>query len=78
MDRLQQCMNVLHILAQQSADANSYVLAEREIGEYLKGPGASLEKLNEEIDRKAGTGRVCTEFWTAMQEFVSRAQLDEP
>jgi hypothetical protein len=78
MDRLQQCMNVLHILALQSADPNSYLLAEREMGAYLKSPGASLEKLNEAIDRKAETSRVHIQFWTTMQEFVSRGQPNEP
>ena len=65
-------MNVLNILALQSADPNSFVLAEREMSEYLKSPGASLEKLNEEIDRKAETTRICTEFWKSMQEFLGR------
>ena len=36
MDSLQQCMNVLRILALKSADPNSYVLAEREIGGICK------------------------------------------
>jgi hypothetical protein len=77
MDRLQQCMNVLHILALQSADPNSYLLAEREISGYLQSPGASLEKLNEAIDRKAEASRVHIEFWTTMQDFVSRGRPDE-
>jgi hypothetical protein len=74
MDRLKQCMDVLHILALQSADPSCYALAEREISGYLQSPGASLERLNEAIDRKAET---CTEFWKAMQEFVSRPGVDQ-
>ncbi len=71
-------MNVLHILALQSADPNCYVLAEREISDYLQTPGASPEELGEAIERKAGASRVCVEFWTAIKEFVSRGRLDEP
>ena len=71
-------MNVLQILALQSADPNSYLLAEREISGYLQSPDASLEKLNEAIDRKAEASRVHNEFWTKMQEFVSRERPSEP
>ena len=77
MDSLQQCMNVLHTLALQSADPNSYVLVEREISGYLQSPGASLEKLNEAIDRKVEASRLLLEFWTTMREFVSRKRPDE-
>jgi hypothetical protein len=70
-------MNVLNILALQSADQSRYVLAERAISEYLKSPGASLHKLNEEIDRKAETTRIGVAFWTTMQDFVSRTRSDE-
>lgn len=70
-------MDVLHVLALQSSDPNCYVLAEREIGGYLQSPGASLEKLNEAIDREAETSRHYIEFWTTMQEFVSRGRPDE-
>jgi hypothetical protein len=52
-------------------------LAEREISGYLQSPGASLEKLNEAIDRKAEASRVHIEFWTTMQKFVSRGRADE-
>jgi hypothetical protein len=76
VDRLQQCMNVLHILALQSADPNCYVLAQRD--GYLQSPGASLVKLNEAIDRKVETSRIYIEFWTTMQEFVSRGRPNEP
>jgi hypothetical protein len=78
MDSLQQCMNVLRILALKSADPNSYLLAEREFSGYLQGPGASPEELNEAIDRKAEASRVHVEFWTTMKEFVSRGRPDGP
>ncbi len=68
---------MLHILALQSADPNCYVLAEREISDYLQSPGASLEELIEAVDRKVRASRVCIEFWTAILEFV-RGRPDEP
>jgi hypothetical protein len=70
MDRLKLCMDALHALSVQSADPNSYELAEREIRQYLQSPEASLQNLRESIDREAETSQVDITFWTTMQEFV--------
>jgi hypothetical protein len=71
MDRLRTCMDTLRALAQQSANPNCYLLAEREIREYLKSPSVSLQELSSAIDREAETSPHYITFWTTMQEFVS-------
>jgi hypothetical protein len=68
MDRLKLCMDVLRALWLQSENPNSYPLAEREIAHYLSGPGASLKKLQEAIDREAEASQHYVTFWTTMQE----------
>jgi hypothetical protein len=77
MDRLTLCMDALRALALQSANSNSYPLAEREIAQYLQSPETSLQKLREAIDREAETSRHYITFWTTMQEFVSTLRTDE-
>jgi hypothetical protein len=71
MDRLKLCMDALRALALQSANTNSYPLAEREITQYLQSPGALVQKLREAIDREAETSQHYSTFWATMQEFVS-------
>lgn len=77
MDRPKICMDVLRALAQQSANPNCYVLAEQEIGEYLKSPRASLQELSSAIDHEAETSQHDIPFWTTMQEFVSTLRPNE-
>ena len=64
------CMDTLRMMAQRSTDPNSYVLAERCIAEYLRTPGAALQKLSSAIDREAQARRGDKTFWNTMQEFV--------
>jgi len=64
MDRLTLCMDVSRALAIQSADANWYGLAEREIAKYLQSSEASPQKLREAIDRQAETSHDYVTFWT--------------
>jgi hypothetical protein len=77
MDRLKLCMDALRALAIQSADPNWYLLAEREITQYLQSPEASPQKLLEAIDREAETSQDYVTFWTTMQELVSDLQPDD-
>ncbi len=69
-------MDVLHALALQSTNPNCYVLAEQEISRYLQSPEGSLEKLNEAVDKQAEVSRHRVEFWTTMQEFLSRPSVE--
>jgi hypothetical protein len=70
-------MDTLRVMAQRSADPNSCVLAERCIAEYLRTPGAALQKLSSAIDREAEACRRDKTFWNTMQEFVRYlGQLD--
>jgi hypothetical protein len=69
-------MDALRALAIQSADPNWYLLAEREITQYLQSSEASPQKLREAIDREATTSQDYT-FWTTMQELVSDLQPDD-
>ena len=71
MDRLELCMDALRSISLQSADPNWYPWTERQIVAYLNGPGASLQKLQEAIDREAEASQHYVTFWTTMQEFVS-------
>ena len=71
MDRLKICMDALRAVSLQSANPNWYPLAEREIVQYLNGPDASLQKLQEAIDREAEASQHYVTFWATMQEFVS-------
>ena len=77
MDRLKICMDTLRALAQQSANPNSYLLAEQEIGEYLKSLTASLHDLSSAIDHEAETSQHDIPFWTTMQELVSTLRSNE-
>jgi len=77
MDRLKLCMDVLRALSLQSADPNWYSLAEREIVHYLSGSGASLQNLQDAIDREAEASDNYVTFWTTLQEFVSTVRPDE-
>ena len=77
MDRLKMCMDTLRTLAQQSANPNCYLLAEQEIGEYLKSLRASLQELSSAIDHEAETSQHYIPFWTTMQEFVSTLRSDD-
>ena len=61
----------------QSADPNWYLLAEREITQYLQSSEASPQKLREAIDREAETSQDYVTFWTTMQELVSDLQPDD-
>jgi hypothetical protein len=74
MDRLRTCMDTVRSLAQQSANPNCYLLAEREIREYLESPKASLQELRCAM---AETSQHYLTFWTTMQEFVSTLRPDE-
>ena len=76
IDRLKLCMDALRALSLQSADPNWYLLAEREITQYLQNPEASLKKLSEAIDREAETSEEYVTFWTTMQELVSDLRPD--
>jgi len=71
MDRLKICMDTLRAISLQSSNPNWYLLAEREIVRYLSGADASLQKLQEAIDREAEASQHYITFWTTMQEFVS-------
>jgi hypothetical protein len=64
-------MDVLRSLALQSSDPNWYLLAEREITRYLQSSGASLQNLQEAIDREAEASEDYVTFWTTMQELAS-------
>ena len=77
VDRLKLCMDALRALAIQSADPNWYLLAEREITQYLQSPEASPQKLREAIDREAETSQDYVTFWTTMQELVSDLQPND-
>jgi len=77
MDRLKICMDALRALSLESANHNWYPLAEREIISYLKSPGASLEKLQEAIDREAEASQHYITFWTTMQEFASTVRSNK-
>ena len=77
MDRLKLCMDALRALAIQSADPNWYLLAEREITQYLQSSEASPQKLREALDREAETSQDYVTFWTTMQELVSDLQPDD-
>jgi hypothetical protein len=72
VDRLKLCMDALRALALQSNEANWYTFAENAVVQYLKSPGASLQKLREAVDHEADNSREHVGFWTAMQEYVSR------
>ena len=76
MDRLKLCMDALRALSLQSADPNWYLLAEREITQYLQNPEASLQKLSEAIDHEAEISEEYVTFWTTMQELVSDLRPD--
>jgi hypothetical protein len=66
-------MDALRALALQSNEPSCYPFAENAIAQYLKTPGASLQKLREAIDHEAEYSRhESVEFWTKMQEYVSR------
>ena len=71
------CMDALRALAIQSADPYWYLLAEREITQYLQSSEASRQKLREAIDREAETSQDYVTFWTTMQELVSDLQPDD-
>jgi hypothetical protein len=77
MDRLKQCMDSLRALSLQSANPNWYPLAEQEIVRYLSDADASLQKLQEAIDREAEASQHDVTFWTTMQEFLSTVRPDE-
>jgi hypothetical protein len=70
-------MDALRAISLQSANSNWYPLGEREIVQYLNGPDASLQKLNEAIDHEAETSQHDIPFWTTMQEFVSTLRSNE-
>jgi hypothetical protein len=77
MDRLRLCMDALRALAVQSADLNWYLLAEREITQYLQSSEALPQELREAIDREAETSQDYVTFWTTMQELVGDLQPDD-
>ena len=70
-------MDALRALAVQSADLNWYLLAEREITQYLQSSEALPQELREAIDREAETSQDYVTFWTTMQELVSDLQPDD-
>jgi hypothetical protein len=73
VDRLQLCIEALRALALQSSEAEWYPFAENAVAQYLKSPGASLRKLRD--DHEAENSQQ-VEFWTTMQEYVSRPGYD--
>jgi hypothetical protein len=78
VDSLKLCMDALRALALQSNEPSSYPFAENAVTQYLKTPGASLQKLREFIDHEAEySQQQYVEFWTRMQEYVSRPGNDD-
>ena len=71
MDRLKLCMDALRALAIQSADPNWYLLAEREITQYLQSSEASPQKLREAIDREAETSQDYVTFWPPCRSLLA-------
>jgi hypothetical protein len=72
VDRLKLCMDALRALALQSNEPGCYPFAENAIAQYIKAPGASLQKLREAVDREAESSQEDVAFWSAMHEYVSR------
>jgi hypothetical protein len=71
-------MDGLRALALQSDEPSCYPFAENAIAQYLKTPGTSLQKLREAIDDEAEHSlQQHVEFWTKMQEHVSRPGHDD-
>jgi hypothetical protein len=70
-------MDGLRALALESNEPSSYPFAENAVTQYLKTPGASLQKIREAIDHEAENSQEHVEFWTAMQEYVSRPGHDD-
>jgi hypothetical protein len=71
-------MDALQALALQSNEPSSYPFAENAVTQYLKTPGASLQKLREAIDHEAeNCQQQYVEFWTKMQEYVSGPGHDD-
>jgi hypothetical protein len=73
MDRLQNCIQALHVLAEQANDSNAQVLAEREINEFLRAGeerlSASLELVSKAIDAEANKD-ILGEDWSLMRAYV--------
>jgi hypothetical protein len=70
LDQFRLCMNVLRLLAKQTAAVNCQLLVKRQIDGYLRreaaDPKASLERLSAAIDNEAQQGG----DWTMMQDYV--------
>jgi hypothetical protein len=78
VDRLKLCMDGLRVLALQSDEPSCNPFAENAVAQYLKTPGASFQKLREAIDHEAeNSQQQYVEFWTKMQEYVSRPGHDD-
>jgi hypothetical protein len=77
MNRLKLCMDALRALALQSSEPSCYPFAENAVAQYVKSPGASLQKLREAIDHEAQGSQQYVGFWTAMQEYVSRPRHND-
>jgi hypothetical protein len=70
-------MDALRALALQSNEPSCYPFAENGVAQYLKTPGASLQKLREAIDHEAENAQEHIKFWTTMREYVRRRAADD-
>jgi hypothetical protein len=73
MDKLENCIAALRVLARQSNDPNAQLLAERRINEYLRREiddlRTSLRQIGRAINAEADK-RVEDENWRLMGEYV--------
>ena len=69
-------LQALRFLAKKPNDPNSVLLGELRTRDYLKGPTASLQRLNAAIDEEVKASHGDKFFWVAIQKFV-RSVLDE-
>jgi hypothetical protein len=69
-------LQALRFLAKKPNDPNSVLLGELRIRDYLKGPTASLQRLNAAIDEEVKACHGDKFFWIAIQKFV-QSQFDK-
>jgi hypothetical protein len=69
-------LQALRFLAKKPNDPNSVLLGELRIRDYLKGPTASLQRLNAAIDEEVKACHGDKVFWIPIQKFV-QSQFDK-
>jgi hypothetical protein len=69
-------LQALRFLAKKPNDPNSVLLGELGIRDYLKGPTASLQRLNAAIDGEVKACHGDKVFWIPIQKFV-QSQFDK-